>query len=165
MMTMLTDAGPATAAAVSVSTLLKGEIEVPAEQVVRFVSPLFGFDRHTTFAIYQTRPGPLYWLQSTEDVKVSFCILAPFAAGLDPAMDIGPADATDIGARSERDIDVYTTVVLDDDPNRIRTNLRAPILVCRRTGLAKQIILNDARLPVRFHLADLRQARAHRIGR
>lgn len=41
------------------------------------------------------------------------------------------------------------------DPTQRRTNLRAPILVGRPTGLAKQVVWSDARLPIRFFLRDL----------
>ena len=33
------------------------------------------------FLIYQTQTGPMFWLQSVEDEKAAFCLLAPFQAG------------------------------------------------------------------------------------
>jgi len=47
-------------------------------------------------------------------------------------------------------------VVLDKDPSQRRTNLRAPILVCRNTRMAKQVVLQDTRLPIKFFLRDLK---------
>ncbi len=89
------------------------------------------------------------------DPSISFCLLAPFAAGLDPDMEITAADVSDIAANGASDIEVYTVVVLDDDPENIRTNLRAPILVSRSSGKAKQVVLHNTSLPIKFFLRDL----------
>ncbi len=146
---------------VTVDTQFRGLIEVPAKQVLRFTAPLLGFERTERFILYQTQEGPLTWLQDVDHKDVSFCLLAPFRLGMAVDMEITPADAVDIGALTVEEIDVYTVVVLDPEPSRIRTNLRAPILVCARTGLAKQLVLGNQRLPIQFFLKDLRLP-AHR---
>jgi flagellar assembly factor FliW len=146
---------PTTVATLTVQTLLKGPVEVAEENLTTFVTPLLGFPQLKRWLFYQTQSGPTYWIQSVEDPKVGFCVLAPFQAGLDPDMELGRDDVGDIGAKDASDIDVYTMVVLDQDPAQRRTNLRAPILVCRTTRLAKQVVLQDTRLPIRFFLRDL----------
>ena len=157
--TTMTSAGggaTSTGALITVQTQITGPRQVPAASVFRFVSPLLGFDHLERFITFQTQEGPLHWLQSVDDPQVSFCLLAPFAAGIDVDMEISAADAVDIGSIQEDEIEVYTVLVLEKDPSKIRTNLRAPILVCRRTGLAKQLVLSNAKLPIQFHLADLK---------
>ena len=141
---------------VTVQTQIAGPREVEASSILRFVTPLLGFDHLERFITFKTQEGPLHWLQSVEDPQVAFCLLEPFAAGMDVDMEINAADAVDIGSVNEAEIEVYTVLVLEKDPAKIRTNLRAPILVCRRTGLAKQLVLSNAKLPIQFHLADLK---------
>ena len=143
-------------AMITVQTLLKGPVEVPEDQLVTFATPMLGFEHLRRFLVYQTQPGPVYWLQAVEDAKVSFCLLAPFQAGIDPDMEITGEDVADIGAKDASDIDVYTVVVLDADPAMRRTNMRAPILVCRSSAMAKQVVLKDPRLPIKFYLRDLK---------
>lgn len=140
---------------VRVKTLLRGEIEVAEDQICTFVEPLIGFEHLTRFLIYQTAPGPMYWMQSLDDEQVAFALLAPFAAGLDPDMAIGPQDLADIDAATPDAVAVYTMVVLGADPTESRTNLRAPLLVSHAGNKAKQVILDDPALPVRYPLADL----------
>lgn len=137
-----------------------GEIEVSEQQLVTFVTPLLGFERLATFCIHQHQEGPLHWMQSVEDARVAFCLLAPFAAGLDPDIAIELDDVADIGADSVADIAVYSVVVLDKDPTQVRTNLRAPILVCRSTRKAKQVVLSNSKLPIRYFLNQLPPAGA-----
>lgn len=141
---------------VTVQTQMAGPRQVPASSILRFVTPLLGFDHLERFITFQTQGGPLHWLQAVEDSQVSFCLLSPFIAGMDIDMEIEAADAVDIGAVQADEIEVYTVLVLEKDPAKIRTNLRAPILVCRRTGLAKQLVLSSAKLPIQFYLADLK---------
>jgi flagellar assembly factor FliW len=153
-------AAPAARPTIHVKTLHRGVVEVPEQDLVTFVSPLLGFERLSRFLIYQTQPGPLVWLQSVEDPAAGFCLLDPFAAGLDPDMEISAADIADIGAASASEVTVYTVMVLDKDPAQIRTNLRAPILVGKLTQKAKQVVLADQSLPVRFHMRDLVKRKA-----
>lgn len=139
-----------------ITTASGASLEVPETALMTFVAPLLGFAQLRRFALHQPSPGPLFMLQSLEDPKTAFCLLDPFAAGLDPDYEISPADVTDIGASGVTDIAVYTVVVLDADPTKTRTNLRAPVLVGKRSRKAKQIVLNDQRLPLRFLLAPPR---------
>ena len=159
MLAMLTD--PSAAQTVTVDTQMQGILEVPAHRILRFTSPLLGFEHLERFLIHQTRPGPMYWLQSLDDKRAAFCLMAPFQTKLDVDMEISPEDAVDIGATSVAEIEVYTILVLDKDPNLVRTNLRAPILVCPRTGRAKQLVLANSKLPIQFHLKDLSIRSSH----
>ena len=153
---MLTMSKETRVAKVTVNTLLKGALEVDEQQLITFAVPLLGFEHLKRFLIYQTKPGALYWMQAVEDAKVGFCLLAPFQAGLDPDLEIAGEDVADIGAASAADIEVYTLVVLDPVPSERRTNLRAPILVGRASRIAKQVVLADHRLPIKFFLRDLK---------
>ena len=153
---MLSTLKEPTVATLTIQTLLKGPVDVAEDQLTTFVTPLLGFPKLKRWLFYQTQVGPTYWIQSVEDPKVGFCVLAPFQAGLDPDIELGSEDVGDIGAKDASDIDVFTMVVLDKDPAQRRTNLRAPILVCRSTRMAKQVVLQDTRLPIRFFLRDLK---------
>lgn len=145
---------------ITIKTLFKGEVQVSEEELITFTSPLLGFDHLRRFYIYQTSPGSLFWMQSIEDESISFCVLAPFQAGLDPNFEITGEDIADIGARSTDDVLVLTVVVLDQDPSKSRTNLRAPLLVGKSSRLAKQVILQDQSLPLRFPLRDVHSLKA-----
>jgi flagellar assembly factor FliW len=153
---MLSTLKEPTVATLTVQTLLKGPVEVTEDQLTTFVTPLLGFPQLKRWLFYQTQTGPSYWIQSVEDPKIGFCVIAPFRAGLDPDIELTGEDVADIGAKDVSDIDVFTVVVLDADPAQRRTNLRAPILVCRTTRMAKQVVLQDTRLPIKFFLRDLK---------
>ncbi len=138
-----------------ITTVFGDQITISDSQITTFISPLIGFDHLRQFVFFQKQDGPLSWMQSLDDPQVAFCVLAPFSAGLDPDMDIAGDDVSDIKAAGTDDIDVFTLVVLDQDRAKIRTNLRAPILVGKTSRLAKQIIVDNPQLPLQFPLKAL----------
>ncbi len=146
-------------ATVVVQTQIKGAIEVDEENIIEFIEPLLGFEKNIRYIIFQTEEGPVYWLQSLDDVGVSFCLLSPFSAGLDPDYEISGKDAKDIAAEKTEDIAVYTVLILDNDPSKVRTNLRAPILICSQSNKAKQVVFNNGNLPVQYYLRQEEQSK------
>ncbi len=147
-----------TVANVSVNTLAQGTISVPETDLITFAQPLVGFDHLKRFVLLPSSThskGPLWWLQSVEEVQVTFCLLDVFATGLDPDFELAPADIKDLGAADAAELAVYTMVVLDHDPAKIRTNLRAPILLCRATGKAKQVVFTDSALPIQCFFSEI----------
>ena len=138
-----------------ITTVFGDQIDISDSKITTFITPLIGFDHLRQFIFFQKQDGPLSWMQSLDDPQVAFCVLAPFAAGIDPDIAIAGDDVNDIKAAGTDDIDVFTLVVLDEDRSKIRTNLRAPILVGKTSRLAKQIIVDDPKLPLQFPLGSL----------
>lgn len=154
-MTMSLIDDPQEGSSVLVQTMINGDLEVDTDKILDLSGSLIGFEHLRRFVIYQSKPGPMYWLQSIEQREAAFCLLAPFQAGLDPDMAIGPDDVGALGASCLDDIDVYCLVVLNPDPKQVTVNLRAPILVARSTNRGRQLVLDDPALPLRYHLNDL----------
>lgn len=150
-----TTAGAAVVDTVTVDTLICGPIEVPEDRIITFVTPLLGFPEHEQFIIYQTKPGPLFWLQSVSDKDVAFAVLMPFQVGMDPDYDINAEDLQLLGVEDLQEVSVYSMVTLDADPQKTTTNLRAPILVGR--SRAVQIVYDNDALDLRFPLSRLAQ--------
>lgn len=145
-----------------VETFNAGFLQVQPESLVELVEPLAGLGGDREFLVYRTVPGPLSWWQSTTHKDLALCCIEPFAAGLDPEITIEQAHAEAVGASSPEDLMVFTIVVLEQDASQTRTNLRAPLLVCKHSRKAIQVVLDDARLPVKGYLAEL-VARAAKV--
>lgn len=135
--------------ALTIVTAQQGSVTVAATEVLRFMTPILGFSELSRYVLHQPKAGPLWWLQSTERAEVAFCVVQPFSLGLDPDYSIDADEVVDLGTTDPSELSVWTLVVLDADPLISRTNLRAPILICKRSGRAKQIVCLDGRLPMR----------------
>jgi len=117
-----------------------GEVEVAPERVFEFVSPLLGFEAYRRFAIVpMPNAAPFHSLQSLEERGLAFPLVSAeeFAvvfAG--PTDDLAP-----LGADSWKDVECWIIVGIPGEGAPLRPNLKAPVVVCPKTGRAAQLVL------------------------
>lgn len=132
-----------------------GEIEVDENQVLIFVKPILGFQNCQKFILLPgPKDSPLWWLQSIEDGTLAFLLLEPLQVLPDYQVPFTPQDLYELQATSSQEISIYTLLVVPEDPTKIRTNLRAPIVINSKTRLAKQMVLDRTDYPVQWFLAQ-----------
>jgi len=119
-----------------------GRVQVRTEQVCRFVSPILGFEAYRAFAILpDPAAAPFHWLQSLEDKRVAFPVVSAGEIGM---VYSGNEDVLGaVGASSWHDVECWLIVVFPSDRGPMRMNLRAPVLVHRRTRSAAQGIVRE----------------------
>ena len=134
-----------------------GSLEVAPDAVITFTQPILGFQDYRRFVVL---PGPsdyLWWLQSTESGDLAFILMDPAVVVPDYRIEIRPAELSELAVTSIGELDVYTLVVVPEDKRRVRTNLRAPILINAKLRLAKQALLDRSDYPIQFFLAQPHQ--------
>ena len=124
-------------------------IEVSEDQLFAFDPPLGGFEENRRFALIVDEESPVEWLQSVEDPDVAFALLEPFLFEPDYAFELPDGDATELGMESPEDAFVRCILTLRDDPDEITANMVAPLVLCRRSHLVRQIVLQDSGQPLR----------------
>lgn len=135
-----------------ITTKLLGDeetIEVSEEQLFAFDPPLGGFEQLRRFALVADGESPVEWLQSVDDPEVAFALLEPFIFEPDYAFELPDCDAEELGMESPEDAVVRCILTLRDDPDEITANMLAPLVLCRRTHLVRQIVLQDSGQPLR----------------
>ena len=137
-----------------------GTIEVDSESVITFTQPILGFQEFRRFVLL---PGPpddmLVWLQSVDSGDLAFILMDPRAVVPDYDVDLRPHELAELAVSTKDEIDVYTLVVVPQDKSKVRTNLKAPILISRKHRLGKQTILDRSNYPVQYFLAQAQGAR------
>lgn len=132
-----------------------GLIDVADEDVITFTQPILGFQEFRRFVVL---PGPaggeLKWLQSTENGALAFIIMDPRQVVPDYRATLKSSERQELAVETVEELDLYTLVVVPEDRTKIRTNLRAPILINPRQRLGKQAILDQSDYPVQFFLAS-----------
>ena len=136
------------------TNFLGGEetIEVSEEQIFSFDPGIGGFESLRRYALIPEQDSPVEWLQSLEDPDVAFALLEPFAFKSDYAFELSDADAEALGMREAQDALVRCVLTLHEDPEKITANLLAPLLLSRRSHMARQVILQNSDYDLRFHL-------------
>lgn len=134
-------------------TLRFGEIEFTDDQVITFTQPIIGFPEHRRFVLLAgPQEGITFWLQSTEDGDLAFVLMNPKSVVPDYAVSIAPHELTELGTDDTAALDVFTLVVVSSNPDDVRTNLKAPILINQKTRLGKQTILDKSDYPIRYYI-------------
>ena len=138
-----------------------GNVEVKEESVLTFTQPIIGFQEFRRFILL---PGPedsaVMWLQSTESGELAFLLMNPKDVVPDYKVKLGQHELAELAVSSVDELDIHTILVVSEDISKVRTNLKAPILINPRQRLGKQTVLERSDYPIQFFLAQARNAAA-----
>jgi flagellar assembly factor FliW len=132
-----------------------GGLSIEPEDIITFTQPIIGFHEYRRFVLL---PGPdasmVKWLQSVDAGDLAFIIMDPRDVVVDYEVKLEEHELTELAVRRVEELEVYTLVVVPQDPRLIRTNLKAPLLINRTQRLGKQTILERSSYPIQFLLAQ-----------
>ncbi len=142
-----------------------GTVEYDEDKVVKLTSPLLGFQQYRRFLLLPAgEDGALQWLQSVENGELAFLLLDPRTVAPNYHATVTAGDLRDLGAASEDEVKVLTTVVVPADRTQVRTNLRAPLLLNPQTGLAKQLVLENNSYPIQYYFGSAQSRKEAKDG-
>lgn len=140
-----------------------GELEVAETSVITFTQPIIGFQEYRRFVLL---PGPadsaVTWLQSTESGELAFLLMNPRDVAPDYRVPLGQHELAELAVNTADELSIFTILVVSDDVTKIRTNLKAPVLINSKQRLGKQTVLERSDYPIQFFLAQAREAAAAR---
>lgn len=143
-----------------ITTTRFGDLKVDEGSILTFTQPIIGFQEFRRFVLV---PGPeegaVTWLQSIEESDLAFILMDPRSVYPDYRVELGNHELSELAVTSVDELDVYTLVVVPADPSKVRTNLKAPILINPKVRLGKQTILEKSNYPVQFFLAQAKQGK------
>ncbi len=130
-----------------------GPCEVDSRWVFRLAAPLPGFEGRKRFAVLEIPEYlPLRWFQSLEDTQLCLPVIDAPLVRTDYEVQLSDSDAKVLRLERAEDACVFVIVVLAQQVEGVRVNLRAPIVCNLRERLAMQVVLNDPRYSVRCAL-------------
>lgn len=126
------------------------EVDVSAADLLSFPQGLIGFEDQTQLALLPDPDGGLSWLHPTDgDATLAFPVLDPFLVWPDYDVTLQDAEIESLGLERAEDALLLAIVTPREDPGEITANLRAPIVINRRTRVGRQIILPHATYAIR----------------
>jgi len=140
------EAGP-----VKIQTTRFGELEVDKKDVITFKDGILGFETLKNFFIVD--PGDqtlILWLQSTEEKTVAFPVIEPKIFKPDYSVKLMPIDFASLELDGLDNASVYTILTIPQNVLEMSGNLKAPIVINNKSKYAKQIVLQDSKLEVRY---------------
>jgi flagellar assembly factor FliW len=140
------------------STTRFGDLEIDPDEIVTFTQPIIGFQEFRRFVLLPGPPGSsLCWLQSTDSGELAFLLMDPRQVIPDYSVPLSPHDLSELAASGAEELEVYSLVVVPEDASKIRTNLKAPIVIHRKLRLGKQMILDRSDYPIQYFLAQAKR--------
>ncbi len=132
---------------VELNTKYFGKIEIEEERIITFPDGVPGFEDSKEFVIIENPEDdiPFNWLQSIDNPNLAFVIINPFIFKSDYDFEIPDLVVKRLKIVEQKDISVYTIVVVPEDINKMTANLSGPVIINVNKRLGKQIILDDNR--------------------
>lgn len=142
-----------------IKTTRFGELEVDKKDIIEFSEGLLGFEKLTNFFIVD--PGDqtlILWLQSTDDPATALPIIEPKIFQPKFMIKLLPIELNSLNLENLQNASVYTVLTIPQNVTEMSANLKAPIIINNKTKKARQIVLQDSKLEVRFKMyLDLKQ--------
>ncbi len=142
-----------------IKTTRFGELEVDKKDIIEFSEGLLGFEKLTRFFIVD--PGDqtlILWLQSTDDASIALPIIEPKIFQPNFMIKLLPIELNSLNLENLQNASVYTVLTIPQNVTEMSANLKAPIIINNKTKMARQIVLQDSKLEVRFKMyLDLKQ--------
>lgn len=106
---------------------------------------LFGFEEYTCFILESCEYEPFMLLRSEQEKTLSFLVIDPFLFKQDYEIDVDDESLREIGIESPAEVMVMVIVTLPPEKGPITANLQGPLIINKKTGVAKQVVLGDSR--------------------
>lgn len=134
-----------------IQTTRFGELEVNKDDVINFKDGILGFDSLKRFFVVD--PGDqtlILWLQAIDDASVAFPIIEPKIFKPDYTVKLVPAEFTSLELEDLASASIYTILTIPQVVTEMTANLKAPIVINNNKKIARQLVLQDSKLEVRY---------------
>jgi flagellar assembly factor FliW len=125
-------------------------VEVSDDELFEIDPGLRGFEQHHRFARIVDDESPIEWLQSLDEPRLVFALLEPFLFYPDYGFELPEPDSEALGIVRPEDAIVRCVLTLHDGVEETTANMVAPLVLNQATGRGRQVVLQDANLPLRF---------------
>lgn len=131
-----------------------GKIEVDEHQRIHFPEGIIGFEGIQNYFLLDSREGPFYWLQSEEYPELAFLIIDPRIFRTDYELEVNESDLDTLAPKSKDDLLDFAIVTVPEDHSKISANLMGPILINKRTRMAKQVVSKNDSYGVKHYILE-----------
>ncbi|CCQ94656.1 Flagellar assembly factor FliW [[Clostridium] ultunense Esp] len=131
-----------------------GEIEVEKDKIIHFPEGILGFEEEKQFLIInnEDEENPFHWLQSVANPDLAFVIINPFFVYPNYDIVIPKSAQEKLKIEEEKDVAIYSIVVVPEDMEKMTANLLGPIVININKKLGKQVILDDERYTTKHYI-------------
>ena len=131
-----------------------GEVEVHDKQKVHFTEGLIGFEGVREYYMIDSKEGPFYWLQAADEPDIAFLLVDPRVFMDDYEFLVSESELLPLKLEKPEDRLDFAIVTVPDDPSMISANLMGPVVINRRTRVARQVISQKDAYGVKHYILE-----------
>jgi flagellar assembly factor FliW len=131
-----------------------GEIEIDERQRIHFPDGIIGFEGINYYYLVDSREGPFYWLQSEKYPELAFLLVDPRIFREDYKLMVKESDIKDLELEDKEDLLDFAIITVPEDHSKISANLMGPIIINRKTRVAKQVISENEEYTVKHYILE-----------
>ncbi len=138
-----------------VETTRFGTIEIDEGKVLNFVKGILGFPKDLRYALLPHKENsPFFWLQSLDSPDLAFVVINPSLIVSDYSFEL-PEEAErelrlEEGDKAEALVIVTFRNRQNGDARSMSANLLGPVVINVDKRLARQVVLDPNKYPVRY---------------
>jgi flagellar assembly factor FliW len=145
-----------------IATKFFGVIEIEEQELIVFNHGIPGFEDFHRYIIKRYKDqSPFLVMQSTEKADLAFILIELEQIVPGYSIDLDDNIVAELKLSQPDEAIVRVIVTLPEDVSKATVNLVAPIVINLKTGLAKQVILNNSNYSLRhplFETASVKEA-------
>lgn len=136
-----------------IATTRFGDLQVNEQDILKFKEGILGFEKLTRFFIVDPGDNTLImWLQSIDDGSIAFPVIEPRIFNPDYVVKLLPSELNSLSLESLTSAKILSILTIPQDVTQMSANLKAPIVINTKENVARQIVLQDNKLSVRFEM-------------
>ncbi|MDR2787632.1 MAG: flagellar assembly protein FliW [Candidatus Accumulibacter sp.] len=127
-------------------------VQVDPDTLFTFPNGMAGFENFKHFKLFHEEGGgTVFWLQSVEDSKVTFPVVAPDSLDIAYEIELSDEDCALLEMKDATDVAVAVVVYRDaTEGNQVAANTHSPVILNIRTRIGMQKILHEVHPGVIF---------------
>ena len=131
-----------------------GVIDIDETEFIYFPEGIPGFENSKRYALigHDAKDSVFFWLQSVDMPELCFVVADPFMIYEGYTVDVDDEEVDILEITDPNKVITLTIVIIPENINEVRVNLKAPILINVEKKLGKQIIQKNDSLPIRYYL-------------
>ena len=133
-----------------------GVINIDEADIIYFPEGIPGFENSKKYSLIGNDSGEsvFFWLQSLDIPELCFVVTDPFMVYDGYGVDVDDEDVKLLKISDANKVLTLTIVIIPENINEIRVNLKAPILINMDQKLGKQIIQQNDNIPIKYYLSN-----------
>lgn len=127
------------------------EITVSDNDVIKFLSGMYGFEQYKEYVILKDSPeDDIMFLQSLSNMDLSFVLIDPYSIIQEYNPCLNEDDLIEFNVKDETDLKFLVIAIIKENIKDSVVNLKSPIALNPITREAKQVILQND-YPLRYN--------------